>query len=261
MNDLSKIQDIVINTACFHTISLDEMNKVKLMNRLDKKYWFHMRDLQGILDEIIKDYYILSLNGKTELPYSTTYFDTSCKNIYTAHHNGKLNRFKIRKRTYLSSDISFLEVKFKNNKGRTIKERIKAPNQKSITSHRECEFIQGYIPYHVTELQAVLENNFSRIMLVNKNYNERCTIDFNLTFSAGSTSKNIANLTVIEIKSDSNSKSSPLAKALDVYKIKSSGFSKYCIGTVLTDITVKNNAFKPKIRKLEQVLQTKLQVV
>ena len=44
------------------------------------------------------------------------------------HQNKKLNRYKIRQREYLISDISFFEIKFKSNKGRTIKKRIKTKN-------------------------------------------------------------------------------------------------------------------------------------
>ena len=43
--------------------------------------------------------------------------------MFHNHHNGKLNRYKIRFRDYINTKNSFLEVKFKTNKGETIKSR------------------------------------------------------------------------------------------------------------------------------------------
>ena len=49
--------------------------------------------------------------------------------LYHDHHNGKLNRYKVRRRRYIDTDTEFLEVKLKNNKKRTIKSRIKLSGQ------------------------------------------------------------------------------------------------------------------------------------
>ena len=113
-------------TDFFDPIQLEEMEKVKLMNRTDRKYWFHFDFLPELLQTIKHDYYILNIDGKNQLPYTTTYYDTTKNKMYASHHNGKLNRFKIRRRSYVASRISFLEIKFKSNKGRTIKKRIPA---------------------------------------------------------------------------------------------------------------------------------------
>lgn len=250
-----------VDTTCFSFVSLNEMNKVKLMNRMDTKYWFHIKDLQSILNEVVNDYYILAIDSKTILPYSTTYFDTDRKSMFISQQNGKLNRYKIRKRTYLTSGVCFLETKFKSNKGRTIKERIPSNNQSILTSTAEGKFVQSTSPYFGSQLSPVLENNFSRIMLVSKNFDERCTIDFNLAFKTENTNIAIENLTIIEIKTGQNTLDSQMSKALNQFRIKSSGFSKYCIGTAITDNTVKRNSIKPKIRRLEKVLQTKFQAV
>ena len=45
--------------------------------------------------------------------------------MYLKHHNNKLNRYKIRFREYVDNDEKFLEVKYKTNTERTIKDRIK----------------------------------------------------------------------------------------------------------------------------------------
>jgi hypothetical protein len=99
-----------MNLDLFKPIRLSEMSQVKLMNRSDHKFWFSYELLHDMLRCIKNDYYILSINNQVLLPYKTTYYDTLKNDMYVAHHNGKLNRYKIRRRSYIINDISFLEV-------------------------------------------------------------------------------------------------------------------------------------------------------
>ena len=63
-------------------------------------------------------YKCVEIENKRVSQYQTLYYDTKDMKLYNEHHNGHLNRYKIRHRTYVDSNLSFLEVKFKNNKGR-----------------------------------------------------------------------------------------------------------------------------------------------
>lgn len=241
---------------CFKPILLEEMDRVKLMNRTDQKYWFPVEDLQKVLQLVQDQYYMLQINGQEQLSYATTYYDTSFNEMFVAHHNGKLNRYKIRKRSYVSSGISFLEIKFKNNKGRTIKNRIPTNYDDQQFTAEEADFIQHNTPYLVKHLKTTLLNNFCRLTLVNKNFKERCTIDLNLHFEHGNQFIDLNNLVVVEIKSDGFSSTSPLALALRDFHQKPSGFSKYCIGRTITDQSLKRNAFKAKVRSIEKTIHT-----
>ncbi len=247
-----------MKTDFFDSIKLEEMDQVKLMNRTDRKYWFHSGDLQELLHLIKHDYYILNIDGENKLPYSTTYYDTDTNQMYASHHNGKLNRFKIRRRSYVSSGISFLEIKFKSNKGRTIKKRIKTNNSNSLFTKKEDQFLSVNTPFNCEQLEPALINEFSRLTLVNKNFKERCTIDTNLQFKTTDKSVCLENLVIVEIKSEGGSAISPLALALRDQRIKASGFSKYCVGRTIIDPDLKQNAFKQKIRSIEKVIQTNM---
>jgi hypothetical protein len=246
----------ITETYSFNPIRLDEMDRVKLMNRTDTKYWFHTSQLQNLLHGIQENYFMLNINGEMALPYSTVYYDTKQNKMFAAHHNGKLNRYKIRRRSYVSSGISFLEVKFKNNKGRTIKKRIPSDFNHNNFTIQEREFLNTLTPFSVNELHSSLVNNFSRITLVNKNFRERCTIDFNLQFETSEKHIWLDNLVIVEIKSEGSPSNSPLARALRDQRIKTSGFSKYCVGRTVTDARLKRNAFKHKIRSIEKIIQS-----
>lgn len=246
-----------MKTDFFDPIKLEEMDQVKFMNRTDKKYWFHAEKLESILESIKDDYFALTIQGDHDLAYSSVYFDTANNFMYTTHHNGKLDRYKLRKRSYISTGISFLEVKFKNNKSRTIKNRVPSNYGTLAFSPAEDDFIQRYTPFSSDELLPVLTNRFTRLTLVNKNFKERCTIDLNLQYVYKNKTWDVENLAIVELKSEGKS-FSPLSEALKGNKIKSSGMSKYCIGRVISDPKVKRNLFKAKIRKLEKTIRTNI---
>lgn len=239
----------------FDPILLDDMDRVKLMNRIDRKYWFNLEDLQSILDTIGDQYYLLNIDGHSSMPYSTTYYDTEENYMFIDHHNGKLNRYKIRKRQYLVSGIGFLEVKFKSNKGRTSKRRMKTNLIINEFSTKEDLFIKMRTPYNTDALSVSLQNSFTRLTLVNKNFKERCTIDLDIKYEYKNNSVEMGNLVIVEIKSDGK-QSSPLLIALRDHRIKASGFSKYCIGRTVTDSSLKRNSFKNKVRKIEKVINS-----
>ena len=110
----------------FNTHALKDINKLKLMDRVDSKFVVPVQLLPLLLQESQRQYSLLSINGVQRSNYSNVYFDTDGFNYYLMHHNGKLNRVKVRHRHYVDTATAFIELKFKNNKGRTLKTRIQA---------------------------------------------------------------------------------------------------------------------------------------
>ena len=129
MNNLEFL-NIKNNLEQMRQISLDEMSKIKLMDRIDTKYVTSIEMLLPIFSAISQKYKIQTINGRQISNYQTQYFDTDKFDFYKMHQNGKLKRQKIRIRTYSDTILSFLEVKNKNNKGRTNKKRIQVNTPK-----------------------------------------------------------------------------------------------------------------------------------
>nr|WP_321451069.1 polyphosphate polymerase domain-containing protein [uncultured Carboxylicivirga sp.] len=242
-----------LDTSYFHPISLEQMDGVKLMNRTDTKYCTTLQQLDKLLKKIEPHYYALTMEGENQLPYSTTYFDTPSANMYCNHVRGKKNRYKIRRRTYLSTGIHFMEIKFKNNKGRTIKERISTQAVFDQLSSEEQVFLNEHTPFNPFQLSPGLYNSFSRLTLVNHNFKERCTIDFNLKFAHDNEILTLKDLVIIELKTGQRDIHSNLAIALRDMRIKPSSFSKYTMGRSLLDEKLKTNAIKPKLRNLKKL--------
>ena len=237
-------------------ISLDEMSGIKLMNRTDTKFVTDKRHLAQLLELTQGKYYAQEIDGLRIANYRTTYWDTPWHRFFLEHHNGRAPRQKIRVRTYVDSDLTFLEVKTKNNHGRTKKKRITVPSQEraDVVSAGGSEFTQKLTGATFDDILPTVQNQFQRITLVNHGKTERLTIDFNVQFHNFETASDAVtgDLVIIELKRDGNV-FSPILDILRQLRIKPSGFSKYCIGSVLTNGQLKSNLFKPKMVKLTRL--------
>lgn len=240
--------------ASYIPISLEEMSAVRLMNRIDTKYLTSIDVLRQLLERLSNEYYIQDEDGTRLFPYHTLYFDTDTHRMYMMHLAGKKVRQKIRMRTYESTGSHFLEIKKKNNKGRTKKKRISIA---AVTSAVQAydHFIDNQSAFKAADLIPHLENNFKRITLVNQQFTERLTIDVGLKFHSllNNNALELENMAVIELKRD-GAIPSPALKHFNALRIKPSGFSKYCMGMVFTLPEIKANRFKERKRYVLKII-------
>ena len=238
-------------------ITLDEMQNIRLMDRIDFKYVASVSLLPELLHKMNPLFKVQEVEGKRFAAYSTQYLDTPELNMFVMHQNGKLNRQKIRIRSYLNSRLSFLEVKNKNNKGRTSKKRVPV-EMSHLTSINELndekEFLNDYSLFDIEHLRPSIMNEFDRITFVNNKATERITIDINLSFRNCSTEidADLGNLMILELKQDGWIHSD-FRDVLNELRIKRTSFSKYCMGTVLTNPGSKYNRFKEKAKIINKL--------
>lgn len=237
----------------FEPITLGEMDRVKLMNRTDTKFTFNASQLETVLAEVSAYYHVLEVDGKRISRYKTLYYDTEQLNLYLKHHNGELNRYKIRHRTYVESEIGFLEVKFKSNKGRTIKDRIKKKEVPFEWGVDTALFLNDMLPFDASVLKPVIWVNYSRITLVNKTCAERLTLDLNLEFIKNDRSKDMGSIVIAEVKQEKRT-ASPFLKVMKKHHVREGSISKYCMGIALTSTAVKKNNFKEKLLTLNSII-------
>lgn len=237
-------------------ITLDQMSSIKLMNRIDTKFVTSRRMLIELLRLVREKYYVQEINGDRISPYRTTYFDTDGYTQYLQHHNRHSRRTKVRVRTYLSSgDLTFLEVKRKNNHLRTKKKRIQVKSiEDAATTEGASELVFNRTGLRIEDMHPIVQNHFDRVTLVNYGKTERLTIDFNVTFHNFETGMDFdtQNIVIIELKRDGNI-FSPITNILRDLHIHPTGFSKCCIGMVTTDPHLKQNNFKQKLRMMSKI--------
>ena len=242
----------LLNT--FAPITLAEMKSVRLMNRVDTKFVTTVPRLLQLLEMAKGEYFVQEIDGERNSAYTTLYYDTPRLDMYIMHHNGCLGRQKVRVRQYVDSNLTFLEVKNKNNHRRTRKKRITVTGF-DITGEQQREFLKPLCWWDVDTLQPALRNWFNRITLVNKAKTERVTIDTGLRFHncMSGLDKSLDQVVIIELKRDGNQPSPLLAMLRDLH-IHPYGFSKYCMGTALSNPSVKKNRLKPKLHYVERLL-------
>ncbi len=243
----NKIDELVKD---LQPVSLSEMDGVKLMDRTDSKFILAFDNLIPVLKNLSDQYRILTINKLRVFNYRTDYFDTPELSMYTDHHNGKLNRFKIRQREYVESNIRFVEVKYKSNKGRVIKDRIEKSCKDQVAFKG---FISSHTPYDPNALSVILTNRFNRLTLVNLKLQERVTLDFNLSFTDENHMARLNGLAIIEIKQNRLNMQSPVFKSLKECCIRRQSMSKYCIGVSLLNRHYKLNNFKKTVNLINQL--------
>jgi hypothetical protein len=251
---VNKVEEIL---SRFDPITLQEMDNVKLQDRIDTKFLLTESVFFKVLNELQKDYSVLEISGKRFNHYETLYFDTEDFQLYLKHHNGRLNRYKIRSRRYVESDLHFFEVKFKNSKGRTIKERIKRNEiVTEITSNpKAAAFLKeasGLLP---ESLKPQLWVNYMRITFVNKHTPERLTIDMKLNYAEGDRGIPYTGLVIAEVKQGSVKDKSPFISLMHQFHVRQQSISKYCLGVITLFPSIKKNNFKPTLLYIQKLLK------
>ncbi|CAN5605566.1 polyphosphate polymerase domain-containing protein [soil metagenome] len=238
----------------FDPITLKEMDSVKLQDRVDTKFMFRSDKLPMILQDMEKDYRVLEVANYRYSNYETLYFDTEDFTLYLQHHNGKQNRFKFRSRKYVESDLHFFEVKFKSNKGRTVKNRIKHHEIVKELEGKAKEFLVETSGHDPLKYKAQIWVNYTRHTFVSKTTQERLTLDLNLTYIDDKTQKTYDGLVIAEVKRGSSLDKSPFIGLMRKYNIREKSISKYCLGVISLNPEIKKNRFKPTLLYLNKIL-------
>jgi hypothetical protein len=238
---LSKVRDLA-------PITLAEMESVRLMNRIDSKFVIPATRLPQLLGRLKEGYRIAEIDGHRICQYQTLYYDTPDLMLYKEHLGGRLNRYKVRQRSYVESRLSFTEVKLKNNKGRTIKNRIRIKSDRDRFDMQQFDpesscFLSGVLPFDPTILRAVLRVDYQRITLVNHDGTERVTLDLNISFHNNSDRCAFSHVVIAEVKQD-KSCASRFTELMKNEQFRKGSLSKYCIGIISLYPHVRYNRFK-----------------
>lgn len=247
MNEIKELLDP------FEPITLQEMDRVKLMNRMDTKFAFRFSDLNTLLPLLTLNYRVLTIEGTNTPHYESLYFDDERFSFFRDHHNGKGDRFKVRIRKYVESNLFFLEIKHKI-KGRTDKKRIVTDQFNEVLPESDLAFVQNELQAN-KNLVPTMWNSFQRITLVSKTENERLTLDFNILFEKDGVKKSFKQLVIAELKQEDLNRNSVFYQLMKEQRIRPYRLSKYCLGSVeiYGEDKLKFNRFKKKLLYLKKI--------
>ncbi len=247
MNEIKELLDP------FEPITLQEMDRVKLMNRMDTKFAFRFSDLNTLLPLLTLNYRVLTIEGTNTPHYESLYFDDERFSFFRDHHNGKGDRFKVRIRKYVESNLFFLEIKHKI-KGRTDKKRIVTDQFNEVLPESDLAFVHKELQAN-KNLVPTMWNSFQRITFVSKTENERLTLDFNILFEKDGVKKSFKQLVIAELKQEDLNRNSVFYQLMKEQRIRPYRLSKYCLGSVeiYGEEKLKFNRFKKKLLYLKKI--------
>jgi hypothetical protein len=241
--------------ATLNSIGLHELDSVSLLNRVDSKYVVTFLQLDEVFQCLQANYSVLEIAGLRVFSYENNYFDTSNFLFYNDHHNGYVNRIKVRSRRYVDTNLCFFEIKKKGKIDRTYKYREQIPEILTYLNDDRKQLIQDYTRKKITDLNLTLKNNFNRITLVDKNFTERITIDTNLTYTENDKELHFGNFAIIEVKQSKRNNNSAISAYLKEKHIREINISKYICGVLLMKPNIKKNQFLPLIKVINNINQ------
>jgi hypothetical protein len=253
VSEKDKSPDAVLDR--FQSIGLAEMEHASLQDRKESKYLLTAEQARDLISHLPETYRVFEVNGERVQTYSTTYYDSPHLSLYLTHHNGNKPRYKVRTRSYVGSDLSFLEVKEKKNTGRTIKHRLQTDGLITSLGADLREFFSSCLPYDYSQFMPVLINEYKRITLVSTTGPERITLDVDLSYHCASADLSLPEIVIAELKRSSEHSDSPAFDYLTRMRVKPKGFSKYCIGiSLLYGNLIKHNNFNMTLRLLQKMM-------
>ena len=250
-----KTIDWMAYLALFEPVSLAQLDSVELQNRIDAKYLLTTSQLISLLQAISSEQYILEIDGRRLFNYQTIYFDTPDFQFYRDHHNGCVNRVKVRSREYMESHLCFYEIKRKLYGTRTDKQRKRIEDIYHEVPDDDYALIQ-YKRLQNKPIEKKLTNRFKRITLTNKKFTERITIDIEIEFNNGKQVIGLPELVVVEVKQGKTDVFSPTIQVLKSLHVHESSFSKYAIGVSMLEPEIKHNNFKPILLSIKKLIHS-----
>lgn len=236
----------------FNKLSLAQVPKEVLMERIDRKFAFHENRIGELLEGLHPYYDLVEAAGSVIAPYHSQYLDTVDFGLYSRHHRGFKNREKVRFRSYPKTGTAFLEHKRKNNKGRTSKMRIPTDLNFEIGQAAQ-QFLDGrLIHFGLDKLIPSACVDYLRLGFISKEGDERFSIDFNISAALNGERKDFGNVAILEVKQDRH-ETTPVITKMRASGLREESMSKYCLALSMLRPSLKSHFFKPALRRIRKI--------
>ena len=242
--------DLATMIETLPAIALDELNdRAGLLTRTDRKYVLPVADLPVLMGSLAAGVSVLQIEGRRSFAYRSVYFDTPGLTSYLAAARRRRRRFKIRIRSYLDSDLHFVEVKTRGSRGVTVKERIPHHGPADAlgeSGQAHADLVLARTSPHPARLPLgpVLTTRYRRCTLFLPATESRVTIDTDLSWALpGGPTTRISDCAVVETKSARST--SDVDRLLWSLKHRPSTISKYATGLAALRPELPANRWRP----------------
>jgi hypothetical protein len=223
-----------------------------LTTRVDRKYALDRRAAAALLRCLDPATRVLELDGARALAYESVYFDTPDLLSYRMAAHARRRRFKLRTRSYLDSEQSYLEVKTRGARSTTVKERIEyGLGDRDVLTPDGREYaetaLDGIVAHpEELELEPTLVTRYQRTTLYLPRSGSRATIDTGLSFEGDRTLRT-PDLVIIETKS--GSRASDLDRLLWAQGHRPASLSKFGTGLAALRPELPSNKWARVLRR------------
>ena len=240
-----------MNLPNFEKIFLPDFlaqKKGALLRRREKKFLVPRKILPEIFEFLRANFLCIAEKNREIFFYKTIYFDTKNFYFFFAHKNGRKNRAKLRIREYENRRI-FLELKEKTNKNFKKKTRqIFGGNFAAEKNFFEKKLEKFNLQNENFEQKLTIF--YRRINFVSRDFAVRASVDFEISADE---KKILENFAILEIKfAEKNSLEKIFEQFLRrKFKIRPTGFSKYCVGICAKNPELPRNSWKKIFEKYQ----------
>jgi VTC domain len=236
-------------------IDLEELTeRASLQTRIDRKYVIPSDKVDALLHGIEAGARVLEIGGERDFAYESVYFDTPDLASYHLAARGRRRRFKVRRRTYLDSGESFVEVKTRGGRGATVKERTPDLGTGAhLLPASGSAFVSDVLREagieHVCgeDLRPTLRTSYRRTTLYLPASDSRVTVDTDVTWSLpGQPGLTLGGVAIFETKSAGGA--SAADRRLWRHGHRPSRISKYGTGLAALRGDLPSNKWCPVLR-------------
>jgi hypothetical protein len=197
--------------AVLEPVSLEELvARAALQTRIDRKYLLPLAAAEQVVAGLAGAARVLDIGGRRAFGYESLYFDTPELTSYHLSAHGRRRRFKVRRRSYLDTGQSYLEVKTRGGRGSTVKERTPDDDGAGLAldgaGRRFVDEVLGRagVAAVAADLQPVLRTGYQRTTLHLPAGDSRVTVDTDLAWALpDGPPLELAGIAIVETKSSS----------------------------------------------------------
>lgn len=246
----------------FAPISLTELNAdAAFLDRVDVKYIMSETEFDKVLEELVENFFILKINGKSIFEYSSIYMDSENYDFYFEHQNKLKPRSKIRTRKYLDSNIAFFEYKQKAEKvTRKFRFQFQNPEEHGKLWEEAMRFYsETYTSLYEKEAPSItptVETKYNRITFCSKKNDERVTVDFWVVIKdlRNTEKKEIKLNNLVILESKSSGKNGTSYKTMEKLWIRRSpSCSKYALWLAYLWNVTEYSTFEKTMHQIDKI--------
>ncbi len=229
--------------ARLHPVELGQVDAAAaLLTRRDRKYIVPASDAERLIDLLAPASRVLAIDGRRMFRYESVYFDTPELDSYLAAARDRPRRWKVRTRSYVDSGRCVLEIKRRDPRGRTVKERREHPAaQRERVDDVALAFVSAcpVVAPVADRLRHVLRTRYRRATLLLAD-GTRITVDVDVrSTAADGRAVTLEQMAVVETKSPGAP--SDADRALWVIGHRPIRLSKFCTSLAAINRTLPSN--------------------